>query len=119
MAGNRMLCASLALFALTNLASADVEFTKPKGGAKLTGGGTLDIEWKDSGEAPAIGDLTTYDLFLMAGGNDPAAVPAEMVRNTSFVAYSCFSKEYQLTLVGLDPTSGNYKVCVDVYGYRE
>lgn len=58
------------LAAITPFALADVEFTSPAAGAKLTGGGSINIAWKDSGSAPSISDLTTYQLFLCAGGND-------------------------------------------------
>ena len=49
---------------------ADVQFTSPSAGGTVAGGKTLSIEWKDSGEKPPLSDLTTYDLFLCAGGND-------------------------------------------------
>ena len=63
----------------------DVEFTKPAGGASLTGGTTIQIEWKDSGNAPSISDLTSYQLFLCAGGN---ANPVQLV---SIVEHGQFS----------------------------
>jgi hypothetical protein len=66
-----MLWTPLALLAaLARLAAADVEFVSPKAGAKLVGGGAIEVEWKDSGDKPAIADLTTYELFLCAGGNE-------------------------------------------------
>ena len=58
------------LAAITPFTLADVEFTSPAAGATLTGGGSISIEWQDSGNAPSISDLTTYQLFLCAGGND-------------------------------------------------
>jgi len=58
------------LAAITPFALADIEFTSPAAGAKLTGGGSINIEWKESGNSPSISDLTTYQLFLCAGGND-------------------------------------------------
>lgn len=63
---------NLALVALllAPLATADVEFTKPTAGQKLTGGGSITVEWKDSGDAPSLSDLTTYTLTLCAGGNE-------------------------------------------------
>ncbi|KAF2002264.1 hypothetical protein P154DRAFT_521089 [Amniculicola lignicola CBS 123094] len=60
--------------ALTSLVSADVEFTSPKAGATLTAGSTITVEWKESGDAPKIADLTTYQLFLCAGGNEAASI---------------------------------------------
>jgi len=62
----KVLAAALTLFAVVH---ADVEFVSPKAGATLKGGGAIEIEWKDSGSAPSISDLTKYELFLCAGGN--------------------------------------------------
>lgn len=63
----------LALLAtLAPLAFADVEFTGPAAGDTITVGvqsATITIKWKDSGSAPPITDLVSYDLFLCAGGN--------------------------------------------------
>jgi hypothetical protein len=68
------LWATLALIAsLAPLASADIEFTKPKAGEELEGGSTIEITWKDSGDKPALEELTTYELFLCAGGNEPGS----------------------------------------------
>ena len=61
---------SLSLFHIFVLA--DVEFTQPKAGATLNGGSTVTIKWKDSGDKPEIDDLTNYEIFLCAGGNEEA-----------------------------------------------
>ncbi|KAI9815556.1 MAG: hypothetical protein M1827_002690 [Pycnora praestabilis] len=58
------------LAALAPLAVADVEFTTPAAGASVAGGTTISVAWKDSGSAPSVSDLTSYQLFLCAGGND-------------------------------------------------
>lgn len=50
---------------------ADVEFTSPAAAANVAVG-TIQVQWKDSGIAPAIADLTAYTLVLMVGGNDDA-----------------------------------------------
>lgn len=62
-----------ALSALAALVVADVEFTTPAAGAILTAGSTISIKWDDSGDAPKISALTSYQLFLCAGGNDDAS----------------------------------------------
>ncbi|KAF2260706.1 hypothetical protein CC78DRAFT_472153 [Lojkania enalia] len=67
--GRTLLWHSFALVAALGLVSADVQFTSPKAGAKITGGSAVVVEWKDSGDSPAISDLTTYQLFLCAGGD--------------------------------------------------
>lgn len=67
----------LLLAVLAPVSLATVEFTSPIAGATVAGGSTITVEWKDSGEAPSISDLTSYQLFLCAGGNDA----------TSFVGY--------------------------------
>lgn len=58
------------LAALAPFAAADVEFTWPEAGEKATGGSGVEIKWKDSGDKPALADLTTYQLWLCAGSND-------------------------------------------------
>ena len=60
----------LLLAAVAPYTLADVEFTTPAAGATVTGGSTLDIEWKESGTGPPITSFSTYQLFLCAGGND-------------------------------------------------
>jgi len=47
----------------------DVVFTSPTPGQSVTGGSTFTVTWKESGVAPLITDLTTYQLFLFTGGN--------------------------------------------------
>ncbi len=63
-----LLC--VVVVSLSRFVLGDIEFTKPAGGASVTGGSTLSIEWKDSGDAPSIADLQSYTLFLCAGGNE-------------------------------------------------
>lgn len=58
------------LAALPPSALADVKFITPAAGASIPAGGTFAVEWKDSGSAPSIADLASYQLFLCAGGND-------------------------------------------------
>ena len=52
---------------------ADVQFTSPDAGATVAGGTTLSIKWKDGGGDPPLSDLTTYSMFLYAGGDDEAS----------------------------------------------
>ncbi|MCJ1277317.1 hypothetical protein MMC21_005129 [Puttea exsequens] len=49
---------------------ADIQFTSPSAGSTVTGGQTLKVSWKDSGDKPPMSDLSSYQLFLCAGGND-------------------------------------------------
>ncbi|KAF2836164.1 beta-1,6-glucan boisynthesis protein-like protein [Patellaria atrata CBS 101060] len=65
----RSLALVFALLSYASLTLADVKFTKPKAGASILGGGSLSIEWEDSGDDPPLEDLSTYQLFLCAGGN--------------------------------------------------
>ncbi|TKA31360.1 hypothetical protein B0A50_02205 [Salinomyces thailandicus] len=74
------------LAALSAFAYADVEFTQPKAGSSQTVG-TLSMKWQDSGDTPSIDDLTTYQIFLMVGGNDAAT----MLQLTQLVASGDFS----------------------------
>jgi hypothetical protein len=74
---------TLALAALANIASADVEFTKPKAGDKVPAG-SLKAEWKDSGVKPAINpDLLTYELWLCTGGNEQAQIVRKHTRRST------------------------------------
>lgn len=53
---------------------ADVKFVTPATGASIPGGGkTISVSWADSGEDPPLASLTTYTLFLCAGGNEAAS----------------------------------------------
>jgi hypothetical protein len=64
--------ASRSLLALLLFASscvADVKFTTPAAGADIAAG-TINVEWEDSGIAPALSSLTGYILSLMVGGNE-------------------------------------------------
>jgi len=60
------------LTSLASLALADVEFTTPVAGTSIAGGTTFSIAWKESGTSPAITTFSSYQLFLMAGGNADA-----------------------------------------------
>lgn len=59
----------LFLVASVPLAFAYPEFTVPAAGASVPGGTAFSVTWKDSGDAPALADLTTYTLFLFSGSN--------------------------------------------------
>jgi len=61
------------LAAVAPFAFADVKFTTPAAGAPVPAGGTFAVEWTDSGSAPSIADLASYQLFLCAGGNDASS----------------------------------------------
>lgn len=78
-----MLIKAFLLATLLPLAFADVQFTSPAAGATLAAASPIAIKWKDSGDGIALTDLTTYTLFLCAGGNDAASFvstrsPAEL-----------------------------------------
>jgi hypothetical protein len=64
----RLLCFTAAL---STLVAADVKFTSPSAGQTLQGGSAITVSWTDSGNDPAISELTTYTIMLCAGGNDP------------------------------------------------
>lgn len=56
------------LAGLLSLTLADVEVTAPQPGDTITGL-SLQIQWKDSGKAPSLANLASYQVFLCAGGN--------------------------------------------------
>ena len=63
------------LLALLPLVSADVKFTVPAPGASVVGGTAFTVTWADTGNAPALADLSSYTLFLFSGSN---AAPAQL-----------------------------------------
>ncbi|MCJ1348741.1 hypothetical protein MMC31_006974 [Peltigera leucophlebia] len=66
-----MLTRSLSLLAaLASFAIADVEFVTPAAGSTVVGAKTLAVAWKESGVKPPISSLTTYTMFLVAGGDE-------------------------------------------------
>jgi len=65
----RISLAILTLLASCPAAFADVEFTSPAAGASVPGGTAFSVTWKDSGNAPSLSDLTSYQLFLCTGSN--------------------------------------------------
>ena len=60
----------LLLLAISPFTLADVKFTSPAAGASIPGGTALRVQWEDSGYAPSISDLKSYQLFLCAGSNE-------------------------------------------------
>ena len=61
---------------------ADVLFTSPAAGGHVAAG-TIEVQWKDSGIAPAIADLTAYTLVLVVGGNSGADMVHFIRRKTT------------------------------------
>jgi hypothetical protein len=64
---------------------ADVKFTSPAAGTSVPGGTSFSITWTDSGTAPSLSDLTSYQLFLFTGSN---AQPQQLtlLKNAAFTA---------------------------------
>jgi hypothetical protein len=66
----RILCSLVALVAaLSSLAHAGITITSPKAGVTIKAGTAITVQWTTDSSAPAIADLTTYTLLLVAGGN--------------------------------------------------
>lgn len=65
----RILAPLAVVVALTTLVNG-IKFTKPEAGSTLKAGSALSAAWQDGGDGPEIADLTTYTLWLCAGGND-------------------------------------------------
>jgi hypothetical protein len=70
----RVLAPLVACAALITLARAGIEFTKPEADDTLTAGQAISVAWKDGGGGPPLSDLTTFELFLCAGGNDKGTI---------------------------------------------
>lgn len=71
---------------LLHPASADISFTSPAGGSTQDSSG-ITVEWKDSGHAPALSDLTTFNLFLCSG-DDAHILPLVTLAQNQLVATS-------------------------------
>jgi hypothetical protein len=66
----RLRRALLFLPAFVPFAFGDVSFTIPStAGDNFPGGSPFTVQWADSGVAPSISDLTTYQLALYTGSN--------------------------------------------------
>jgi hypothetical protein len=70
----RLLLPLVALAALAPLVSAGVKFTNPAPGDKLKAGTAITVEWEEGGTGPKLTDLSTFQLFLCAGGDGVAPV---------------------------------------------
>ncbi|KAH9834377.1 beta-1,6-glucan boisynthesis protein-like protein [Teratosphaeria destructans] len=77
---------ALFTFVFADFSHADVQFTAPSAGQNVPAG-TIDVEWKDSGDAPSIQDLTGFTLSLMVGGNDDG----HMLALTTFESQGTFT----------------------------
>jgi len=79
--------ADVLVFLLASVPSvlADVKFTSPAAAASVPGGTSFSITWTDSGTAPSLSDLTSYQLFLFTGSN---ASPQQLIllKNGAFTA---------------------------------
>jgi hypothetical protein len=65
---------ALFLLSLLDLCLADVFFTSPSPGEVFNADTAFSVSWVESGFSPPIADLTSYQLFLCAGGNDVASI---------------------------------------------
>lgn len=94
---------SLLTILITNVL-ADVEFTSPEGGATVEGGKTISMKWKDSGDDPPLDDLTSYSIFLMAGGNEEGSYAqlTVLAQDVKFSGTNAASGAIQLNLGGDD-----------------
>lgn len=67
----RVLVPLALLTTLATLASAGIEITSPAKGAKLKANDAIEVKWDFAGSGPSQDDLTTYQVFLCAGPQDP------------------------------------------------
>jgi hypothetical protein len=83
------------------LVQADVLFTAPPLGLVHHVGTPLTMAWIESGAFPLITDLTSYELSLCAGGNDPTTI----LQLATIATAGQYAKGYQVT-ANIDPTIG-------------
>ncbi|KAL8682305.1 MAG: hypothetical protein Q9224_005670 [Gallowayella concinna] len=107
-----MLIRSLLVATILQVTVADIQFTSPAAGTTLTAGKPITAKWKDSGDGTALTDLTTYTLFLCAGGNDVASIIqlAPINANGQFSAGNEASATVAATLGGSDKNAYFLKI---------
>jgi hypothetical protein len=96
------LLALATLAAFLTVGRADVSFTSPAAGAVLPMQQPLRIAWAESGKSPPITELTSYLLFLCAGGNDLTSITPL----TSIPASGQFAAGSEV-VANIDPTIGS------------
>ncbi|KAF2035294.1 beta-1,6-glucan boisynthesis protein-like protein [Setomelanomma holmii] len=119
----RIILPLAAIAGLAQLVSAGVKFTSPAAGATLTAGTAIEVKWSDDGDSPALTDLLTYELFLVAGGNaaEQQVVLLPITTQGSFAVGSVASgmvgvtvgesspkNAYFLKMVAVGKTGGQY-----------
>ena len=78
-----MLFRFIALAALLPLIVADVKFTSPDGGAEVSAGSSIKVEWDDGDGKTALADLAGYQIFLVAGGSSDSTSVRAIQTHTS------------------------------------
>ncbi len=100
----RLLIALFFLLSSVRIAFADVKFSTPAAGASLPGGTAFIVTWADSGVAPSISDLLTYQLFLFSGSN---ASPQQLYLLEPSTAFAAGSTVSVTVPVGIGGTGAN------------
>ncbi|PSK33946.1 putative cell wall synthesis protein KRE9 [Elsinoe australis] len=100
------LSTSLIFASLLSFISAEVTFTTPAAGGSVPGGGSISVQWTYAG-TPAISTFTTYQLFLMAGGNDGASMQQVAVLVPNGVVAQSFSSAQAVVQPGVGGTQAN------------
>lgn len=104
----------LGLVPLARVVFADVEFTRPAGGASVAGGKAIQVEWKETKDPPLISDLQSYTLFLCTGGNDNPIQLATIADASLFTTSNKASATIQKTLGASDPDNAYFLKMISV-----
>ena len=59
----------LSLASLLSLTLADVLISSPAGGAKVSAGSPITVQWADGNGKTPLADLAGYQIMLVAGGS--------------------------------------------------
>lgn len=79
------------------------KFTEPAAGSTKDATSTLSIKWEDSEDSPSISQLSTYQLFLVGGGNDESKqVISTLVSDGKFSDGNVATSTVNVSLGGLD-----------------
>ncbi|KAK7187934.1 hypothetical protein DPSP01_003176 [Paraphaeosphaeria sporulosa] len=131
----RILVPLAMLTTLASLVSAGIEISKPAKGAVLTAGDAIEVKWDFAGSGPGETDLTTYQVFLCAGPNDPGnanTITYPITTSGNFaqggtsvqgkipttVGGNTPSNAYYVKIIAAGSKGGTYTVFSDRFSYK-
>ncbi|KAF2442996.1 beta-1,6-glucan boisynthesis protein-like protein [Karstenula rhodostoma CBS 690.94] len=132
----RLLAPLAVLTTLATLVSAGIKITSPSKGTTLKAGDAIEVKWDFAGSGPDADDLTTYQVFLCAGPNDPGnanTITYPITTSGSFakggtsvqgkipdtVGGNSPSNAYYVKIIAAGSKGGTYTVFSDRFSYKD